>query len=153
MGSVEIALEILGVSLNVEYVKLAGVSSKFVSKGPLVGKVDDPPLGKGEWIGDDSGGDLFITPEDGSLISRMAYPADLVRFVNSSVEAFIGTLEKFGTWVIGVEGLMGEGDSVEDVQPHLGELRAAIDVVDPAALSGDENWWSVVVEQIADGMI
>ena len=71
------------------------------------------------------------------------------RFVNSSIAAFASCIEAHREYC----------DAVPDASSEAEELRVAellavaLAKIDSAALADPEHWWSVVVEQVRDGLL
>jgi hypothetical protein len=92
-------------------------------------------------IGDDYGTDLCVRLSDGAVYSIDPKDELPTRFVNSGIEQlakFIEVSESFSKVA---------GDSAVISQ----SMRAVPAKIDPKPFSDSESWWSVVLEQMADG--
>ncbi|MGN9761986.1 SUKH-4 family immunity protein [Streptomyces sp. SD31] len=97
--------------------------------------------------GDDFGTTLGLTPGSGELWSFQTDDDSPPRFVNSSLDAFVLFL--------------GLYDSTGDLAPLSDRKRAAavaelgreLTSYDAAALKDTESWWSVILEQRAQGLL
>ena len=98
-------------------------------------------------LGSDGGG-AFVVDRHGKVSWLAAEPAQEGRFVNSSTRLFGEFLSKVGPMRDRIEG-MPESDALREVVAVRDELRGA----DPAAFGTGDAWWSVVFEQIEDGML
>lgn len=99
-------------------------------------------------IGDDYGTQLGIevgTDEVWSIGPDGALPK---RFVNSTVGALVAFL---GLYIKYQPALQGASD--EEAEEIVAQLRDEFAAVDEAAVDGVENWWSVVLEQTALGLM
>jgi hypothetical protein len=153
MEPINRALQVLDVQLADSYVHSVGLEVSRVVGHPLPW-AEAPELRHDlSWIGDDYGTNL-CTDAAGSLLSIPSMAGQVRRFVNSSAYDFVKCLTVFGAWV---ERVAPENDfaepSGEEPRASVAGLRKMIAEVDPAALGDRENWWAVIVEQIAGGML
>ena len=96
-------------------------------------------------IGHD-GGTFLVAEPDGSVITHDPLGKLRSRYVNRSVELFTSTLQLFaGAWEREPE--------LSEASAQAEELRRALKQVDQSAFADPENWWAVIMEQIAIGLI
>lgn len=94
------------------------------------------------------GGTFLVEAEDGSVVSVLPYGEQGERFVNSTRDAFVDSLE-----------LLREVWETRAALPEAGaarqarELRDDIAARDGAAVSGEDHWWSLVLEQLEHGLL
>jgi hypothetical protein len=94
-------------------------------------------------IGDDRGTDLCVSLADGTVYSVDPQRELPTRFVNSSIEEFARFIEVSENVSIAENT---DGEAVARL------MREALAKIDPAAFSNPENWWAVVLEQMAYGL-
>jgi hypothetical protein len=107
---------------------------------PLLLEFLDEPRVIDDWwvIGTDGSCELQVDATDGKVRAFDPLHKLPTRFVNSTVNqlgAFIAAYERYC-----------RGGNVSQLRNSLGEI-------DPAALSHPECWWSVVLEQVEDGLL
>ena len=97
-------------------------------------------------IGNDFGTNICINHKD-ELVSvdmENEYP---VRFINENLESFL----KFVVILLLMENEINEaGDEINQI---MKKIRTEFDMIDIQALSSEENWWSIILEQIEMGVI
>ena len=71
------------------------------------------------------------------------------RFVNSSRAAFASSIEAHRAYCSAITDALSLAEEDHAVE----SFAAALVDIDPAALAEPENWWSVVVEQLRDGLL
>jgi len=115
---------------------------------PLLLTFHQPRLVDGAMVvGNDDGAQLV-------LVSDAVFSVDPKgrlprRFVNSSIAAFASCIEAHREYCDAVTNASSEAEEL-----RVGELlAAALAKIDSAALADPENWWSLVVEQVRDGLL
>ena len=79
----------------------------------------------------------------------IAADSDLdVRFVNSSVERFGMCLAVYQAYRVAVRHL-----DEEEAENVVEETVREIEDIDAAATSNEEHWWSIIIEQMRQGML
>lgn len=130
-----------------------GVSGLPVSAEPLfeaTSLATVPCAGRRDLVrfGTDFGTSICVDPPNGEVLSVPEDAALRVRFVNSDVESF-------ATFLL-------ETCKTRPKFPDLGddEIDAAIEVlearlftIDPPAFADPDTWWSVIFEQLRDGLL
>jgi hypothetical protein len=71
------------------------------------------------------------------------------RFVNSSIAAFASCIEAHREYCDAVTDACSEAEELRVAE----RLAVVLAKIDSAALADPENWWSVVVEQVRDGLL
>ena len=94
-------------------------------------------------IGNDYGTDLCASLSDGAVYSIDPQRKLPVRFVNSGIE-------EFGRFIEVSENFSAVENTDDKTVARL--LREALTKIDPPAFSNSENWWAVVLEQMAYGL-
>ena len=97
-------------------------------------------------IGRDNGTEICIDPNN-EIVSVDAYGVYPKRFVNSSLESLF---ECVAIYLIYNDRLMSAEDG--EISILIGEIRQKFSCVDQGALDDEENWWSVILEQVEDGL-
>lgn len=97
-------------------------------------------------IGSDNGTEICIDPNN-EIVSVDAYGVYPKRFVNSSLESLF---ECVAIYLIYNDRLMSAED--DEISILIGEIRQKFNRVDERALDDEENWWSVILEQVEDGL-
>lgn len=98
-------------------------------------------------IGNDFGTNICINHKD-ELVSvdmENEYP---IRFINKNLEAFL----KFVVILLSLENEINEADD-DEIDQIMQKIRTEFDMIDSLALSNEENWWSIILEQIEMGVI
>lgn len=98
-------------------------------------------------LGSDGGG-TFVVDQVGAVVWLAANPELASRFVNSSRSLFGEFLSMVGSMR---DGLAGTTD--RDAIRTISEMRDLLRGKDPAAFRSDDSWWSVVFEQMDDGLL
>lgn len=98
-------------------------------------------------IGSDLGTDICINYKDEvvSVDRENEYP---IRFINRSLESFL----EFIVIIIKYEDELKESDDDEIIKV-MQKIRKEFDEIDIQALSSDENWWSIILEQLELGVM
>ncbi|WP_197087846.1 SUKH-4 family immunity protein [Micromonospora sp. HK10] len=112
---------------------------------PVPPRLFTPASGTGTWcqIGRDEGGDFSLDLATEALWSCVDTPELPTRFVNTTVSAFVELL---------CSAVRGRRDHAGDVSANYDALHTAVSKVDPRALDDDENYWSVILEQMEIGL-
>lgn len=102
-------------------------------------------------IGTDYGTDICLDSNGHvrSISVAGEYPE---RFVNSDISSFVESLALVTTSREELAGLVDEV-SDEELDEEVEELAAALVDIDGAVFSDPENWWSVIFEQMRDGLL
>ena len=109
--------------------------------------VDANPSSGYTVIGNDYGTDICIDSR-GEVISLDPEQKLPTRFINRDLEAFLRFLGIFAEYYMKVR----EADEEEQIQ-MLEDMKEEFDKVDSRALDYEENWWSVILEQIEMGLM
>lgn len=98
-------------------------------------------------VGTDFGTDICVDAagQVRSIDAAGEYPE---RFINSDVSAFARSL---AVVTAGVSEWAGRPDDEIDEQVEV--LAAALEDIDKAVFADPENWWSVIFEQLRDGLL
>jgi hypothetical protein len=99
-------------------------------------------------IGDDEGSEIRLMP-DGMISAVDDHGTLPTRFVNSSIEQLIRCIHAHEEYARNVAKVSDEESQLEEVA----HFSRAIGGIDAKALCDPENWWSVIVEQMRDGML
>lgn len=100
-----------------------------------------------ELLGHD-GGTFLVVRENGSVVSVQPSADPAERFVNSSRDRFIDSLERLrDAWE--ARAALSEERAVRQAR----ELRNDVAARDEAAVSNEDHWWSLVLEQLEDGLL
>lgn len=100
-------------------------------------------------IGDDCGTTLYCDLADGHILSLDDSGRLPARFVNSGITQLARCLAEYET---AQERKREPSQELDDVAV-AGTLRSRLARVDAVALADPEHWWSVIVEQVADGLL
>lgn len=98
-------------------------------------------------IGHDYGTDICID-SNGEIISSDPEQELPTRFINKDLKTFLEFLNIFSEYYI----QCGETDEEEQMQ-LLENIKEEFNRVDSRALDNEENWWSVILEQIEMGLM
>ena len=98
-------------------------------------------------IGSDNGTEICIDPNN-EIVSVDVYGVYQKRFVNSSLE---NLFECVAIYLIYTDRLKSAED--DEISILIGEIRQKFSCVDQRALDDEENWWSVILEQVEDGLV
>jgi hypothetical protein len=93
-------------------------------------------------IGDDYGTNVCVRLSDGAVYSidpKAEYPN---RFINSGIEQLARCIEVSETY----SGTAGNAAELSR------EMRATLTEIDPKAFADPENWWALILEQMAEGL-
>ena len=100
-----------------------------------------------EILGHD-GGTFLVVSADGSVVSVAPGGDGAQRFVNSSTRQFTDSLAVLrDAWRVRAEL------SESDADAQASHLRAAITAIDAAAVDHHDHWWSLVLEQLDQGLL
>jgi hypothetical protein len=94
----------------------------------------------------------YLLADTGSVFHVESGDAE-ARFVNSSLAAFLKFVEE---WIlfISMDPPRRGGDIDEDRVISIGKkLRRSLKKVDKAAFSGEDDWWSMVFEEVEFGVL
>lgn len=70
------------------------------------------------------------------------------RFINTNLECFIKFIIIYLSYA---EKIINAHD--EEINNVMAEIREKFDLVDKQALHNEENWWSIILEQIELGLM
>ena len=98
-------------------------------------------------IGNDYGTDLCIDSK-GEIISLDPDHELPTRFINQDLKSFLKFLNLFTVYYTKI----GEAGEEEQIQ-ILEEMKGEFNRIDSRALDNEENWWSVILEQIEMGLM
>lgn len=98
-------------------------------------------------IGNDFGTNICINYKDEivSIDLENEYP---IRFINKNLETFLEFIVIFLLY----EDKINDADD-DEIKQVMQELRKEFDMIDIQALSNEENWWSIILEQIELGVM
>ena len=97
---------------------------------------------------EDHGGDICIAEEPDGCVYEVLIEVAAARYVNSSIESFAGFLALWHDMCRICEGCTFEKE-IEYGKRFEENLRE----LDPAAFADPESWWSVVCEQVREGLL
>lgn len=97
-------------------------------------------------IGSDNGTEICINSNN-EIVSVDTYGVYPQRFVNSSLEQFF---ECVAIYLIYSDRLMSVDD--DEIGVLVGEIKQKFIHVDERTLNDEDNWWSVILEQVEDGL-
>lgn len=140
-GRAALALTDLGIPCEVEDFVYATVL-QFMDTATLPGA--------DRWVrfGTDGGTSLCVASPDGPVVSIPDSPALPVRHVNGDLVAYLQFLLRT---VETRQGFVGRTDDETDAR--IDELEQHLRAVDASALEDPDSWWSVVIEQLRDGLL
>ena len=97
-------------------------------------------------IGNDLGTNICINNKDEivAIDKEGKYPK---RFINKNLEAFL----EFIVIYLSYEYIMK--DTNDDIDQTIQEIREKFDMIDAQALNSEENWWSLILEQVELGLM
>lgn len=98
-------------------------------------------------IGNDFGTNICVNHKDEivSIDTENEYP---IRFINKDLETFL----KFIVILLSHENEIEEADD-DEIDQVMQKVRKEFDMTDIRALSSEENWWSIILEQIEFGVM
>lgn len=98
-------------------------------------------------IGNDFGTNICVNHKDEivSIDTENEYP---VRFINKDLETFL----KFIVIFLSHENEIEEADD-DEIDQVMKKVTTEFDMTDIRALSSEENWWSIILEQIELGVM
>lgn len=98
-------------------------------------------------IGNDFGTNICINSKDEivSVDLENEYP---IRFINRNLESFLEFIFIF----LSYEDRINDADD-DEIDQIMKEIRKEFYMIDIKALSNEENWWSIVLEQIELGVM
>ena len=99
-------------------------------------------------IGNDFGTNICVNHKDEivSIDMENEYP---IRFINKDLETFL----KFVIIFLSHENEIEEADDDDEINLVMQKVRTEFDIIDIQALSSEENWWSIILEQIESGVM
>lgn len=97
-------------------------------------------------IGNDFGTNICVNYKDEivSIDTENEYP---IRFINKDLETFL----KFIVIFLSHENEIEEAD--DEIDQVMQKVRTEFDMTDIRALSSEENWWPIILEQIELGVM
>ena len=97
-------------------------------------------------IGNDLGTNICINNKDEivAIDQEGEYP---IRFINKNLEALL----EFIVTYLSYEDIMNDAD--DDINQTIQEIREKFDMIDAQALSSEDNWWSIILEQAETGLM
>jgi hypothetical protein len=101
------------------------------------------PKGEHVVIGDDYGTDLCVRLSDGAVYSIDPQGELPTRFMNSGIQQLARLIEVSESF---------SDSPVTDTEILSRQMREALAQIDPKAFAHPENWWAVVLEQMACGL-
>ena len=98
-------------------------------------------------IGNDFGTNICINHKEEivSIDPKGEYP---IRFINKNLEIFLNFIIIFLLY----EDKINDIDD-DEIHQVIWEIRKNFDVIDIQALSDEENWWSIILEQVELGIM
>ena len=100
-------------------------------------------------FGDDYGTKICLSLIDGCVYSVDPDNKLPTRFVNSSIESLSKFLHQYSEYLKEID----ETDKEEDQIQLLSKWQERCLAIDDAALSADDTWWRVVLEQSKNGLL
>ncbi|MEV7182378.1 nucleic acid/nucleotide deaminase domain-containing protein [Kitasatospora sp. NPDC093679] len=98
-------------------------------------------------LGTDFGRDLCVTPETGEVWA-VGRRLGSVRYTNRSTGQFVSCLDLLrSSWP------QRRGLDPGEAARHTADFQQGLAALDGTVFGGSENWWSVVVEQMWDGLL
>lgn len=99
-------------------------------------------------IGNDFGTNICVNHKDEivSIDTENEYP---IRFINKDLETFL----KFIVIILLHENEIDEADDDDEINQVMQKVRTEFNIIDIQALSSEENWWSIILEQIELGVM
>lgn len=99
-------------------------------------------------FGTDGGSSLCLVPPDGAVISVPATSDLRQRYVNTD----LGSFASFLLEVCRIRRQFAELDDTQ-LDTALDDLQKRLRSMDETALADPEHWWSVIFEQLRDGLL
>ncbi len=99
-------------------------------------------------FGSDYGTDLCVSLDTGEVLSISVTGEYPDRFVNSTPAAFV----EFMVMVSAERVLFPDLDD-EEIDRRIALLAERLRVLDQKAVADPDNWWSVIMEQMRDGLL
>ena len=99
-------------------------------------------------FGTDGGSSLCLTPPDDAVVSLPAAPELPVRYVNADLESFAGFLLE----VCRARRQFADLDDAQ-IDAMIDDLQRQLQRADETAFADPEHWWSVIFEQLRDGLL
>ncbi len=98
-------------------------------------------------IGNDFGTNICINHKDEivSIDPENEYP---IRFINKNLETFLEFVITFLLYEDKINDVDDDG-----IHQVVQEIRKKFDMIDIQALSNEENWWSIILEQVELGVM
>ena len=98
-------------------------------------------------IGNDFGTNICINHKDEivSIDPENEYP---IRFINKNLESFLEFVITFLLYEDKINDVDDDG-----IHQVVQEIRKKFDMIDIQALSNEENWWSIILEQVELGVM
>ena len=98
-------------------------------------------------IGNDFGTNICVNNKDEvvSVDGESEYP---IRFINKNLESFL----EFVVIILKYENEIEESDD-DEIHQVMQKIRKEFDEVDIKALSSEDNWWSIILEQFELGVM
>jgi SUKH-4 immunity protein len=100
-------------------------------------------------LGSDEGTELRVDADTGQVLSVDPTGALPSRFVNSTIDQFIGAIDAYRDYVDAVQRTMDESVITAVVE----RLRQALVQIDATAVADGDAWWAVVLEQVEQGLL
>ena len=96
-------------------------------------------------IGNDLGTNICVNHRD-EIISVDMESEYSIRFINKNLETFL----KFIVVILSYENEINEAND-DEINQVIQKVRTEFNMIDIQALSSEENWWSIILEQIELG--
>lgn len=136
-GAAELLVTV-GLPLSAEPL-FAAVSPSLVESGPGQGTVH---------FGTDFATMMCVAPPDGPVHSISEHAGLTTRYVNASLGSFVEFL--FHTCRVRKHIPDLDDDSIDR---EIYDLHAQLNRVDPSAFGNPDSWWSVIFEQLRNGLL
>lgn len=99
-------------------------------------------------FGSDLANELCASADTGQVVSVSLDAEHLDRFVNTSVPLFAEFL-----MLVTAERIRFPGLADDEIDQVVAALEYRLQELDPPALHSPDNWWSVIIEQLQDGLL
>lgn len=98
-------------------------------------------------IGNDFGTDICINEKEEiiSIDKENEYP---IRFVNKSLKDFLECIFIYKQYEQEINNVADD-----DIESILDEIKMKFEIIDKEVFNNEENWWSIILEQIELGMM
>lgn len=106
-----------------------------------INEIDFPSMDNYIVIGDDYGTKICINI-DGKILSVDEKEEYSPRYINKDLKSFLECIYAYKELIVDCDK--------EDVEGNLEAIQERFELIDTSALSDDDNWWSIILEQLLD---